>query len=185
MWRTVLLPDQKNKPEASRPLMPEEYGVPATGEGMLTWEYVTGLLREALTYWIATTASDGRPHVRPVWGVWIDDILYFDGHPATGWGRNIARDPRISVQAGVGDVDIILEGTVEDIPQAEDRLAERLAEEFGSKYSPRYEYTPDPTAWRERGLLSMRPHKAFAWEVAQFKRSMTRWQLDNTRPEEE
>jgi hypothetical protein len=160
--------------------MPEGYGVPATGEGMLTWEHVTELLRGALNYWIATTSSDGRPHVRPVWGAWIDGILYFDGHPATGWGRNVARDPRISVQVEVGDEALILEGVVEDIPQAEDELAERLAEEFGAKYSTRYTYTPDPTAWRGRGLLSMRPQKAFAWEVAEFSRSMTRWQFNHS-----
>ena len=81
---------QTSEPEASRPWMPSEYGVPATEEGMMTWEHVTELLRGALDYWIATTSADGRPHVRPVWAVWIDGILYFDGHPATGWGRNSA-----------------------------------------------------------------------------------------------
>jgi len=173
------LVEKLGEPEASRPWMPQGYGVPATGEGMLTWEHVTDILRGALNYWIATTSSDGRPHVRPVWGAWVDGILYFDGHPATGWSRNIARDPRISVQVEVGDEAIILEGVVEEIAQAEDDLAQRLGEEFGAKYSTRYKYTPEPDAWRKHGLWSMRPHKVLAWVVADFSPSMTRWMFDN------
>jgi nitroimidazol reductase NimA-like FMN-containing flavoprotein (pyridoxamine 5'-phosphate oxidase superfamily) len=174
---------ETTEPQASRPWMPGEYGVPASEEGMMTWEHVTELLRDALNYWIATTSADGRPHVRPVWAVWIDGILYFDGHPATGWGRNIARDPRISVQVEAGDEAVIVEGVVEEIAQADDRLAERLGEGFGGKYSPRYKYTPEPDAWRERGLWSMRPQRVFAWGVAGFPRSVTRWRFDDERKE--
>lgn len=164
-----------NEPEASRPWMPEGYISAKTGEGMLTWEHVTEVLKGALNYWIATTSADGRPHVRPVWGAWIDGVLYFDGSPETGWGRNIARDPRISVQVEVGEDAVIVEGVVVDIAQASDSLADRLAEEFGRKYSTRYRYTPEPDAWRERGLFSMRPRKVFAWAVDSFSTSPTRW----------
>ncbi|MGA7733261.1 MAG: pyridoxamine 5'-phosphate oxidase family protein [Chloroflexia bacterium] len=172
--------DQKieHEPDVSRPWMPEGYIVTATEEGMLTWEHVTEVLKDALNYWIATTSSTGRPHVRPVWGAWIDGILYFDGSPDTGWGRNIARDPLISVQVEVGEEAIIIEGVVEDLPQAPDNLADRLAEEFGRKYSTRYKYTPEPDAWRERGLFMMRPHKLLAWNVARFSTSPTRWRFE-------
>ena len=34
-------------------------------------------LRAAMSYWIATTRPDGRPHAAPVWGVWLDDALWF------------------------------------------------------------------------------------------------------------
>jgi nitroimidazol reductase NimA-like FMN-containing flavoprotein (pyridoxamine 5'-phosphate oxidase superfamily) len=177
--------NESSGPKASRPLMPAGYGVPIDEEGMLTWEQVAELLKGALNYWIATTAKDGTPHVRPVWGAWMDGVLYFDGHPATGWVRNIFRDPRISVQVEAGDVAIILDGLAEDIPQAEDKLAVRLGDEFGAKYSSRYKYTPEPDAWRERGLLCMRPRKVLAWEVAKFSSSATRWSFNGVHASEE
>jgi hypothetical protein len=159
--------------------MPNEYGVPATQEGMLTWDHVTGLLKDALNYWIATTSADGKPHVRPVWAAWLDGVLYFDGHPATGWGRNIIRDPRISVQVEAGDEVVILEGVVEDIPQAEAELAARIAEGFDAKYATKYNFKSDPGPWRERGLWSLRPQKVLAWDVAIFPGSVTRWRFNN------
>ena len=172
--------DQKieQAPEASRPWMPKEYGIKTTEEGMLTWEHVNDVLKGALNYWIATTSQDGRPHVRPVWGAWVDNILYFDGHPATGWGRNINRDPRISVQVEVGEDAIIIEGVVVDVPQAPADLAERLAQEFDAKYKSRYNYTTDPEPFKVRGLLLMRPHKILAWDVTEFTSSPTKWTFD-------
>jgi hypothetical protein len=158
--------------------MPKEYGIKATGEGMLTWEHVNEALKSALNYWIATTSHDGRPHVRPVWAAWVDNILYFDGHPATGWGRNINRDPRISVQVEAGEDAIIVEGIVVDIPQAPAGLAERLAVEFDNKYKSKYGHTSDPEPWKERGLFSLHPQKILAWNVVQFSASPTRWQFE-------
>jgi hypothetical protein len=173
----------ENAPDATRPWMPKEYGVPATKEGMLTWEHVTGVIKDALNYWIATTSSDGRPHVRPVWAAWMEGILYFDGHPATGWGRNIARDPRISVQVEVGDDAVILEGTVQDIAHTDPEVAERLAEEFNRKYLEKYgyDYTKEVKQWQDRGLFSMMPSKVLAWNVAEFSTSPTKWTLDGSR----
>ncbi len=172
--------DTTNKVEASRPWMPKGYGVPATEEGMLTWEHVTDILKGALNYWIGTTSQDGRPHVRPVWGVWLDGTLYFDGSPETGWGRNITRDPRISVQVEVGDDAIILDGVVQGIAQADAELADRLVVEFNSKYAEKYsyDYTSDGKLWQERGLFSLRPSKVLAWDVAKFSTSPTKWRFD-------
>jgi hypothetical protein len=29
------------------------------------------------THWLATVRPDGRPHVMPVWAIWVDDAFYF------------------------------------------------------------------------------------------------------------
>ncbi len=78
------------EPRTDRPLMPEGYGVPETDEGMLAWADVEARLVDSHQYWMATTRDDGRPHVVPRWGVWLDGGLYYDGSPATVHARNVA-----------------------------------------------------------------------------------------------
>src|SRR2546427_4666203 len=65
-------------PLASRPYMPG-YGLPAAdkGEGLLPWEWAVERLTESHNYWVATTRPEGRPHVMPVWGIWVESVFYF------------------------------------------------------------------------------------------------------------
>lgn len=174
---------QQAEPEAERPWMPKDYRVPTTEEGMLSWDYVNEQLSNALNYWIATTSQDGRPHVRPVWAAWVDNTLYFDGSPETGWGRNIIRDPHISVQVEVGEDAIMVEGIVGDLPKVSEELAEKLLQSFRPRYIAKYNYdhTGESEGWKERGMFIMKPTKVLAWNVVHFSTSPTRWRFN---PEE-
>jgi hypothetical protein len=73
--------------------MPEGYQVAADEEPLLPWSRVVERLEQAQNYWLATTWPDGRPHVTPLWGVWVDGALYFDGIPTARWARNMAASP--------------------------------------------------------------------------------------------
>src|SRR5215204_4536369 len=84
-------------PQPDRPWMPDGYGIAKDEDGLLTWDYVTEVLKDALNYWIGTTRPNGSPHARPVWGAWLDDTCYFEGSPDTRWGRNLAANPAIVV----------------------------------------------------------------------------------------
>ena len=53
----------------------------------------------ARTYWLATARPDGRPHVMPVIGTWIDGAFYFITGDATRKGRNLAGDSRCVIAA--------------------------------------------------------------------------------------
>jgi nitroimidazol reductase NimA-like FMN-containing flavoprotein (pyridoxamine 5'-phosphate oxidase superfamily) len=166
--------------------MPPSYGISKAEEGMLSWEHVTDLLQNALNYWIATTTKDGRPHVRPVWGAWVEDTLYFDGSPETGWGRNILRDPHISVQVDAVDDVVMVEGVVVKVPKADEELVQKLLASCRAKYMPKYNYDHEMEAdgWRERGMFSLKPTKILAWSVPSFGVSPTRWLFDQPKPEE-
>lgn len=153
----------------SRPHLPAEYGVPTGAEGMLPWSWAVERLQKARNYWVCTVQTDGRPHAVPVWAAWMDGRLFFDGHPHTRWGRNLKSNPAISIHLESGDEVVILEGDVEDIAQLDRTRAARLAGLFGAKYDP----PPNPDDWVERGLLVLRPDKAFAW--SEFPTTMTRW----------
>ena len=61
-------PDGRSDPEVSQPRMFCSY----MGSAELPWAWATERLNRARNYWIATTRSDGRPHSRPVWGIWLN-----------------------------------------------------------------------------------------------------------------
>ncbi len=164
--------EESSDPQQSRPQLPAEYGMPEGGEGMLPWAWAVERLDKARNYWVCTVQPNGKPHAVPVWAAWLDGTLYFDGHPRTRWGRNLAANPAISVHLESGDEVVILEGEVEDIPHLDREVAERLAKLYSSKYdSP-----TNPDDWVERGLYVLRPQKAFAW--SEFPTTLTRWRFD-------
>jgi hypothetical protein len=84
------------------------------------WEVVGGepaaeqQLVAARTYWIATTGPDGRPHCRPVWGVWLADGFWFSTGSLAR--HNLAANPQITVHLESGDEVVIVEGAADDRP---------------------------------------------------------------------
>jgi nitroimidazol reductase NimA-like FMN-containing flavoprotein (pyridoxamine 5'-phosphate oxidase superfamily) len=164
------------QPHASRPSMPDGYGVPETDEGLLEWSWAAERLEAALNYWFATTRPDGRPHAMPAWAVFLDGTLYFEGSPRTRRARNLAENAAVVVHLESGDEVVILEGEAREVGKPERALAERLSAAFTSKYgTTRYEYRPPPEQWDTGGLWSMRPRVAFGW--SDFPADTTRWQF--------
>src|SRR3954464_7387209 len=89
--------------------MPATYGIKAVPGERLPWDEVERWLTASRNYWIATTRPDGRPHARPVWGIWLDNAFYFStGSMAAG---NLARSAEITVhvESAAGEA-VIIEG---------------------------------------------------------------------------
>jgi hypothetical protein len=162
-------------PRRSRPVLPRDYGVPESDEGMLPWSWAVDQLQRARNYWFSTTRPDGRPHAMPAWAVWVDDALFFDGSPETRRGRNLAHNPAISVHLESGDQVVILEGDALEAGKPDPGLAQRLVTAFEAKYAASHDYHPAPTTWDNGGLWRLRPTVAFGW--TEFPRGMTRWQF--------
>lgn len=68
-------------------------------------------LGAAHNYGVYTVRPDGRPHAKPVWGVWLEDQLVFSTHPDTITARNLAANPALVVHLESGDQVAIVEGT--------------------------------------------------------------------------
>src|SRR5262249_40076116 len=100
-----------NEPLASRPSMPD-YGIAdaESGEGLLPWRWATEKLTKTQNYFLCTTRSDGRPHVMPIWGVWMDDAFYFSTGKTSVKARNLAENPRCVLCPGDADEAVIVEG---------------------------------------------------------------------------
>ena len=92
---------RRGGPVVDRPDIPYGLKGPKEGLGLLPWSRASDRLRSSYIYWISTTRRDGRPHCIPVWGLWMDETLYFSNGAQTA--RNLARDPRVSVHLESGE----------------------------------------------------------------------------------
>ena len=118
------------QPTAELLTIPAVYGKP---KKVLDWNTVYGRLDQAERYWLATTRPDGRPHVVPVDGVWLDGIWYFGGHPDTIHQRNLQTNRKIAIHLEDAMAVVIVEGDAEWIKQSAG-AAKRLAETSNAKY---------------------------------------------------
>ena len=159
-----------NSPTASRPRIPTEYGVSNNNKGLLPWSHVTERMTRALHYWICTVDSNGRPHVTPVDGLWLNDRLYFGGNSQTQWNRNLVTKPAVSVHLDSSDDVIILNGEAH-LHTPDHELSVQLSKASTEKYG----YAPRPEDYEASGVHIFRPLTVFAWK--QFPKDVTRWRL--------
>lgn len=99
---------------------------------VLPWALVRDVLTGTRMYWLATVHPTGRPHVRPVLAVWADGALYSTSSGTSRKGRNLAADPRCTVTARTGNMDVVLEGAA--TPVTDDAALHKLAEAYRAKY---------------------------------------------------
>lgn len=140
-----------------RPLRaPDIYRFPTGNDGLLPWSHVETRLTTSRNYWLATVSPGGRPHVTPLWGVWVEGALYFDGLPTTRWGRNLAANPSASINLESADDVVILDGDVEDL-ETSPELGDRVVAAWSAKYA---ELEPQPAT---RGIFRLRPSRVRAF----------------------
>ena len=161
---------QPREPEQLPLHAPPTYKFPQTLEGLLPWSHALERLERAQSYWLATTRPDGRPHVTPLWGAWVDNAFYFDGLLTTQWARNLAKNPAAAVHLESGDDVVILEGTVDDLETSAE-LGARIIQAWDAKYGRLH---PDPAS---NGIFRFRPRIARGWSTSSLKDG-TRWQFE-------
>ena len=152
------------------------YGIPTTLEGTLPWSWAVERLERALTYTLATTGTDGAPHVNPIWGAWVDGHWYVEGGP-TRWQRNLRENPRLAIQIEIGDEVVIVEGDATELVAPRSPLSEAILAGY-AKYKAAADYEASATHWAEGGLWQLTPVKAFAW--SSFPADMTRFRFGST-----
>ena len=158
------------EPKAQRPHMPD-YGIAKGQKGMLSWDWVDEQMSQARNYWICSTKPDGRPHAAPVWGVWMDNTLYFSSSRKSQKGRNLAASPEVAIHLDSGDDVVMLEGRVEEV--TDKAVLARMVEVYGAKY----EFKPNPEGEPGNVYYAVKPRLAFAWHEKNFPQSATRWKF--------
>jgi hypothetical protein len=157
------------EPVVEKPDIPPEYGNPTQ---RLEWPDVERKLASASVYWIASTRPDGRPHVIPRDGMWLEGGLYYGGSPETVHYRNITNNPNVVVHVGDGQEAVIVEGAVE-VEKPTREMAQRLSDESFAKY-PQYGRL-DPSLYMG-GVSVLRPRRVLAW--TNFTENATRFRFE-------
>jgi hypothetical protein len=103
------------------------------------WSLARAELAGAEVYWLSTVRPDGRPHVTPLLGVWLDGALYFCTGPNERKAKNLSANHHCILTTGhstLDGLDLVLEGTAEKLTD----LAElgRVADTYELKYGPHF-----------------------------------------------
>jgi len=64
------------------------------------WTVIHEVLTTAELYWLTTVRADGRPHVTPLVGLWIDDSFVFCTGPAEQKARNLEHSAAVAAIRG-------------------------------------------------------------------------------------
>ena len=144
------------EPRAEPLRLPTGYGTPST---TLDWAAIRSRLASAEQYWVVTCRADGRPHVVPVDGLWLDDVWYYGGGDDAVHVRTARDHPQVAMHLPDPQRCVVVEGRVRPA-RPDPALARRLAEESRAKY-PEYGSGSDTTAFE--GALALHPARVLAW----------------------
>jgi len=145
-------------------------------EPKLSWDHVERRLRNSRSYWLSTTRPDGRPHARPVWGVWREGSLWFGTSQDSQKGRNLAAAPYLVAHLESADDVVILEGEVEIVRER------AIAEPVLGAYAEKFAIDAGEAGFGElesdtgAALYRLTPQVVHAWLEGAFAETQSRWE---------
>ncbi|MCP4356977.1 MAG: hypothetical protein GY796_03035 [Chloroflexi bacterium] len=119
------------------------------------WRAIESRLGRDQTIWLATVRHDGRPHLAPLWFIWLEGMLYICTPPDTQKYANLIHSQMVSLALPDPDKVIIIEG---EAHVADRQTVEFLADQFYYKYEWDFRYDED-----NYRLIEITPHKILAW----------------------
>lgn len=155
-----------------RPAIPAAYGV-KRAKDFVEWAHVEERLTADHVYWVVTVGPNGRPHVRPIDGVYLEGALYVGGAPDARWIRDLAGNRNVAVHLASTDDVVIVEGEAEQLTTMDRDLAERLAAASNAQF-PGYGQTAQ--LYVDQGAIVIRPRKVISW--SNMLRNATRFRFD-------
>jgi len=159
------------EPKAGRPFAPG-YGLAEDTKGLLSWTWVAEKMSRCRTFWVTTIhATQARPHVMPVWGVWVDDAFFFSTGRKSRKGQNLAANSACTVTNDDGEEAVIVEGMAQETRDA--ATLERVAAAYKKKYKM------DPRSMGEP-IFAVRPKTVFGFIEKTFPKTATRWKIGNS-----
>jgi nitroimidazol reductase NimA-like FMN-containing flavoprotein (pyridoxamine 5'-phosphate oxidase superfamily) len=103
------------------------------------WSRARTELANAEVYWLSTIRPDGRPHVTPLLGIWLEGGFYFCTGPNERKAKNLRTNRQCVVTTGrnsLEGLDLVLEGTAEAISDPAE--LGRVADTYESKYEAHF-----------------------------------------------
>ena len=165
------VPGSSTNHHVGLPAVPATYGLKPRKE-YLPFSHAEERLAKSRNYWICTARPDGRPHSIPVWGFWIDGVLYFGTARASRKARNLTQNAAVSVHLESGDDVVILEGRAIEVDPSDKAVFKKV------NAASRTKYTMPLVVMPETVLYSVRPNRVLAWTEKDFPNNATRWMFD-------
>jgi general stress protein 26 len=128
------------------------------------WSLGRAQLADAEVYWLSTVRPDGRPHVTPLLGVWLDGAMYFCTGPDERKAKNLSGNAHCILTTGgstLDGLDVVIEGQAETTTDPAE--LGRVADTYESKYGAHFA-EPDGT-WAGLGD-AIRRAEALVYRVA-------------------
>ncbi|WP_309138473.1 PPOX class F420-dependent oxidoreductase [Nocardia cyriacigeorgica] len=132
----------------------------STTTATLSEDLKTYLDEERVYATIATVGKDGHPHLTVVWIMREGDDLLFSTTVDRVQGRNLARDPRVTVMINPPDRPYIyaeIKGSTTVTPDPERALPDKLSHKYTGK--PYREFNPASVQDGDRIIVRVTPHK--------------------------
>ena len=120
------------------------------------WRTLEARLGREMTIWIVTVRRDGRPHMTPVWYVWLKERVYIATGTETQKFSNLRTNQSVALALPDTESVLILEG---EAHAADRNTSDKLGEYFFNKYEWDFRYDEDAD-WR---LVEITPHRILAW----------------------
>jgi nitroimidazol reductase NimA-like FMN-containing flavoprotein (pyridoxamine 5'-phosphate oxidase superfamily) len=141
----------------------------------LTDDELHDYLEEQRTVRLATASSDGRPHVIPLWFVWVDETIFLNTTLGNLTVEQFMRNPRVAAVVDDGPSyeelrGVVVHGLIERADEDE-RLPE-VRRRWSDKYM---DGGPVPyDRWRNRVWLRLRPDRVTSWDFRKIPEAKAR-----------
>jgi nitroimidazol reductase NimA-like FMN-containing flavoprotein (pyridoxamine 5'-phosphate oxidase superfamily) len=135
----------------------------------LSWTWAVDHFLKARNYFLCTVRSDGRPHVMPVWGVWLGRSFYFSTGRRSRKSKNLSVNPNCVVCPERASEAVVLEGTAKEV--GEIPLRGRFVAAYKKKYNWDMSDTKEP-------IYEVRPRVIFGI-TENAEANPTRWRFDS------
>ena len=120
------------------------------------WQALEARLGRELNIFLATVRKDGRPHLVPVWFVWLEEKLYFATCARSQKYVNLRGNQRVALTLPDPEQVVIVEGEAHACTRA---VTQTLADYFFHKYEWDFRFD-DSCDWR---LVEVTPLRIMMW----------------------
>jgi nitroimidazol reductase NimA-like FMN-containing flavoprotein (pyridoxamine 5'-phosphate oxidase superfamily) len=135
------------------------------------WDETRHTLETAELFWLSTVRADGRPHVTPLVGVWLDGALHFCTGAAEQKAVNVRGNPHVILMTGRNDwetgLDVVVEGDA--VPVTDNVALKRLAEAWTVKWDGRWHYAVGDGCFHHQEGTEILPEAVLVFSVTPTK----------------
>ena len=150
------------------------YGIsPASSEtDLLTWAWALERIARSRYYWLSTVRPNGRPHAMPVWGIWMEEQLWFSSSPGSRKTLNIESNPWVVITTDDATEPVVIEGEALRVSNAHE--SDKVTA-FAASVNTKYDTELPVEFFLENVTFRITPDRVIGMTEKEFESSPTRW----------